>query len=140
MVLKELERAETRGCYLPAEKKKESVCMVVGASDYEKGKPIREGAWCGVRKTDQHNAGNCKAKTPVASTYPTPTSSNKWKACYNCGDEGHFSREFPHRKRSPRRTFTSAENWKVCYNCDSPDHVPRQCPLPRRENKEGKGK
>ena len=48
-----------------------------------------------------------------------PAGGESNRSCYTCGQDGHWSRDCPHR------TDTVL---KVCYNCKKSDHVMADCP------------
>ena len=69
---------------------------------------------------------------PAANTTPARSSSSD--DCFNCGQPGHWTSNYPSPQKgsiTPPRSSASSPSGD-CYTCGQPGHWSRSCPSPRR--------
>ena len=62
-----------------------------------------------------------------SSTTTTTKTGGGGKGCFNCGGDGHMSRECPEPKRE------RGGGNRACFNCNQEGHQSRDCPEPKKE-------
>jgi cleavage and polyadenylation specificity factor subunit 4 len=91
--------------------------------------------WFKSKGFDPATKVRCKACTQAKKARFAEKDGGSWgndskgpTKCYNCGGDGHMSRE-----------CSQAKKVQSCYNCGKEGHMSRECPEPQKERKAGGG-